>query len=106
MPASPWIGSIRTAAGVSPNASPLAQGRSVVEGNRAEARQHRGQVGVLGKLRRRRQGAVGATVEVALEADDLRRLDSAPVGVLACDLDRALVGLRPRVGEEDATTET
>ena len=40
-------------------------------------------------------------MEVALEADDLRALDAAPVGVLAGDLDRALVGLGPRVGEED-----
>jgi hypothetical protein len=32
-------------------------------------------------------------VEVPLEADDLRLADASPVGVLAGDLDRALVGL-------------
>ena len=44
-------------------------------------------------------------MEVALEADDLRRLDPAPVGVLAGDLDRALVGLGAGVGEEDPAAE-
>src|SRR5260221_8754815 len=40
-------------------------------------------------------------MEVALEADDLRALDAATVRVLAGGLERALVGLGPRVGEED-----
>ena len=77
----------------------------VVEGNRAEAGQHRRQVGVGGERRRSGERAVGAAVEVALEADDLGRGDAAPVGVLAGDLDRALVRLGARVGEEDAAAE-
>ena len=38
-------------------------------------------------------------------ADDLRRLDAAAVGVLAGELDRALVRLGPGVGEEDPAAE-
>src|SRR6476646_5862150 len=97
MPASPWIGSIRTAAVLSPTASRRAA--ASLSGTEREP----GSIG--GRGRGGREGAIGAAVEVALEADDLRRLDAAAVRVLSGDLDRALVGLGAGVREEDAAAQ-
>ena len=102
-PASPWIGSIRTAAVFSPTASRRAS--ASLRGTERKPGSIGPSASLRGERRRRREGAVAAAVEVALEADDLRRRDAAAVGVLAGDLDRALVGLGAGVGEEDAAAE-
>ena len=103
MPASPWIGSIITAAVRSPTAARSASGSS--RGTGAKPGSIGPSAGFAASLGVAAERPVGAAVEGALEADDLGLVDAAPVGVLAGQLDRALVRLGARVAEEDAAAE-
>ena len=99
MPPSPWIGSIRIAAVSGPTA---ARDRvEVAERQVVEARQHRPEALDHLLRARRRDRAVAAAVEGALEGDDPVPLRLAGVvEVLARHLDRALDRLGARVGDE------
>ena len=104
MPPSPWIGSIRTAA-VS-GRDRVSHRREVAERQVVEARHHRPEALDHLLRPRRRDRAVAAAVERALEGDDPVPLRLAVVvEVLARHLDRALDRLGPRVGHEDRVGE-
>ena len=97
-PASPWIGSRKTAATVS---STAARSASTSPNGMCSTPPGSGSNGVaVGVLRGQGQGAHGAAVEGALQGDDLGARRSRRCRVAPGQLERGLVGFGAGVGEE------